>query len=376
MKGYFRKRGKVWSYTVDIGKDPLTGKRRQKTKGGFRTKKDAERDCADFISSFNKGSAIIQKDITIKEFMKFFIARSELKLKPSTFYKQMNVFNKHIVPRIGHIKLQEFTKHHAQEFINQLLEKELSPTYIAHICRLARIFFEFALKDDRIVRNPFSDVITPRTKKRSYNVWSVEQLQTFLATAKEWNQHYYTLYILAAHTGMRIGEVLGLRWRDVDFENKRISVNQSVYYKEREFVFSDLKTSNSFRMIAVDDVLVKQLKRHKSRQIEGRLAEPFETDYDLVFCRKNGRPLHPEAVRGSFNRMIVRANVPKIRLHDLRHTHATILLKMRENPKIVSERLGHSTVVRTLDTYSHVLPDMQEEAVSKFSDLMNRKFSS
>lgn len=219
-------------------------------------------------------------------------------------------------------------------------------------------------------------MITPRTKKRSYNVWSVEQLQTFLATAKEWNQHYYTLYILAAHTGMRIGEVLGLRWRDVDFENKRISVNQSVYYKEREFVFSDLKTSNSFRMIAVDDVLVKQLKRHKSRQIEARLAEPFEIDYDLVFCRKNGRPLHPEAVRGSFNRMIVRANVPKIRLHDLRHTHATILLKMRENPKIVSERLGHSTVVRTLDTYSHVLPDMQEEAVSKFSDLMNRKFSS
>ncbi|MEM4993023.1 site-specific integrase [Priestia sp. SB1] len=375
MKGYFRKRGKTWSYTVDIGKDPISGKRRQKSKGGFRTKKDAEKDCADFISKFDKGSIIIRKDITIKEFIEFFLSRAELKLKNSTYTNYNYAVNNRIIPRLGNIKLQEFTKYHGQEFVNELSKEELSSLYIRFVISLLKNMFQVAIEDERIIKNPMDSVIMPRSTRRSYNVWSAEELKRFLSVAQFDDSTYYLTFLIAAHTGMRRGEILGLRWKDVDLEGKRISVNQSLTYVKGRFQFSDLKNSYSFRMIAIDDFLVKQLKKHRTKQNEHRLAKPAEYNFDLVCSRADGRPLLLSTLRAHFQKHIDKANVPKIRFHDLRHTHATILLKMRENPKIVSERLGHSTIVRTLDTYSHVIPDMQEDTASKFSDLMKNQKS-
>lgn len=375
MKGYFRKRGKTWSYTVDIGKDPLTGKRRQKSKSGFRTKKDAEKDCADFITKFNKGSIIIRKDVTIKEFVEFFLSQAELKLKHSTYTNYTYAVNNRIIPRLGNVKLQEFTKYHGQDFVNELAKEDLSSLYIRFVISLLKNMFQVAVTDDRIVKNPMESVIMPRSSKRSYSVWSAEELQRFLSVAQFDDSMYYITFLIAAHTGMRRGEILGLRWKDVDLDGKRISVNQSLTYVKGRFQFSDLKNSYSFRMIAIDDFLVKQLKKHKTKQNEKRLSQPAQYDFDLVCSRANGRPLLLSTLRAHFKKHIDAAHVPKIRFHDLRHTHATILLKMRENPKIVSERLGHSTIVRTLDTYSHVIPDMQEDTATKFSALMKKQQS-
>jgi integrase len=201
----------------------------------------------------------------------------------------------------------------------------------------------------------------------------MEEINRFLHFAKFDNPIYYMTLKIAIHTGMRRGEVLGLQWKHVDLKEQKISVTQSLVYDEDGFRFSDLKTASSKRLISIDNDLTNELKKYKAQQNQFKLALGSEYhDRDLVCCREDGRPIYPRTLAIHFDSLIKKASVPKIRLHDLRHTHATILLKLGENPKVVSERLGHSTVTMTLDTYSHVTPDMQKRTADKFGEALSK----
>lgn len=160
---------------------------------------------------------------------------------------------------------------------------------------------------------------------------------------------------------MRRGELLGLKWKNLDLVEGKISVTETLIYDERGFRFTEPKTSGSKRLISIDPTLCKEFKSYKAKQNEFKLAigKSYE-DHDLVFCRENGQPIYPRTLTTIFERVVKTSQVPKIRFHDLRHTHATLLLKLGINPKIASERLGHSSIKTTLDTYSHVTLDMQE----------------
>jgi integrase len=201
-------------------------------------------------------------------------------------------------------------------------------------------------------------------------VWSGAQLQTFLGALD--GERLAPAFVLSAHTGMRRGEVAGLRWSDVDLAAKFIHVRQAAVVVNYSLRITDVKTSHGKRTIDVNDHVVRALTTWRRNQAEEKLLLGADyDDRDLVFARPDGTPTHPEVLSRTFDRVIARINLPRIRLHDVRHTHASLLLKAGVPVKVVSERLGHATASFTLDVYSWVLPGMQADAAAIFSRLMS-----
>jgi integrase len=367
MKGYIRKRGKTYSYTVDIGRDPITGKRKQKTKGGFKGKKEAEKALNDAIYHLNQGTFIEPKDLTVKDLVKEWLKIHQHKVKVTTFNMYQYNINKWIIPLLGGIKVQQFKKAHANQFSTQLLEKIASST--AHkVFTLARMIFSYAVAEDVIPKNPFENTLIKRGKP-AISTWTFDELNKFLQVVKKDNEFYYRIFAAAAYTGLRKGEVLGIRKIDLDFEKSLINVKQSIFEtKEKGVQAGSLKTPSSLRSVSIDDLLISILKDQirKNNELKLKFGAGYQ-DHNLIFCNPDGSPVRPSILNRHFNAYIEKSGVPKIRLHDLRHTHATLLLELGVNPKIVADRLGHSSVKITLDVYSHVSLNIQEDAVKLFS---------
>ena len=223
-----------------------------------------------------------------------------------------------------------------------------------------------------LARNPAGRAKPPtNTSPRSHemNVWTADELRTFLNHVRD--DRLGAAWVLAAHSGMRRGEVLGLRWVDVDLEGHQLSVRQALVSVAYDLHFTGTKTSTGTRTIALHATTVSALTCHRVRQQHERAAwgDAYD-DAGLVFARENGTPIHPDSMSQSFERHVRGAGLRRIRLHDLRHTHATLLLKAGIPLKVVSERLGHSDPGFTLRTYAHVLPGMQADAASRFADLL------
>jgi len=186
-----------------------------------------------------------------------------------------------------------------------------------------------------------------------------------LLQAAEGSPYRYIIF-LAIYTGLRRGELLGLRWADVDVENQTISVNQSLQRMVgKGLIVTEPKTRSSRRLVTLPPTAVKVLTSLKTERMD-QCGDLGWSESNYVFCNKNGAPMSPDTVSHAFNRLVKRTEIPHVRFHDLRHTHATLMLKQGVNPKIVCERLGHSSVTITMDTYSHVLPGMQEKAALAF----------
>jgi len=209
----------------------------------------------------------------------------------------------------------------------------------------------------------------PRLVKPEMRVWDEEQVRLFLAEARR-SSKFHDLYLTAILTGMRQGELLGLRWRDIDFTLGVASVRQTFLRIGGRKLFKEPKSGKSRRPVALPPMLVEVLRGLSKQRTDQRntLGTEYQ-DHDLVFSQPNGEPLHAHnIVQRDFNKTIKKAGLPRIRFHDLRHTHATHLLRSGIHPKIVQERLGHSNPAFTMQIYSHVLPGMQEEAAQKLEE--------
>ena len=220
-----------------------------------------------------------------------------------------------------------------------------------------------------VARNPVDHVEIPRKQHKEMRVWDEEQVKLFLAEAKR-SSHCYPLYLAALTTGMRQGELLGLRWQDVDLALGEARITQTFYRLGGRKIFKAPKTDKARRTVALPLVLVEALKSlEEGRNRHKREAGGAYHDLGLVFCQASGKPLHAHNIaRRDFRRVIQLARVPRIRFHDLRHCHATLLLQQGVHPKIVQERLGHATPAFTLHVYSHVLPGMQHEAAARLQE--------
>jgi integrase len=237
-----------------------------------------------------------------------------------------------------------------------------------------------ALSDARrwglVTHNVAEQADPPRQDRNrdAMRTWSAEQVRAFLDHVGD--DRLCTLWLLLVSTGMRRGEACGLHWDDLDLEAARVAVRRNLTAVRgrgpaREASWSEPKTSRSRRSVALDANTVEQLRAHRRRQLEERLAAgPAYVDRGLVFCREDGSELDPDWVSKRFERLADAAGLPRIRLHDLRHTHATLALQAGVHVKVVSERLGHATVGMTLDTYSHVIPAMQEDAAQRVAALV------
>ncbi|BAU29001.1 site-specific recombinase XerD [Aneurinibacillus soli] len=375
MKGYFRKRGEKWSFTLDIGRDHETGKRKQKTMSGFKTKKEAEKACAELILKIENGSYQAYSKDSFAEFMKQFMEMQKQSVRATTLETQTFMLEKHLLPAFGPILLRDIKPHHIQKFYTDKLEAGLSGSYVHTIhCLLnkaLRIAYEWGL----IEKNVATLVKPPRKSSKEMKVWNIDQIQHFLEVTKECRFHL--AYLLGIWTGMRRGEILGLRWQDVDIENGILSVRQTIYRGAHKLIIQEPKTKGSRRTITFPTSVSTALRRHKLRQQEVKLRMGTRhQEHDLVIAHDIGTPVDPSELTRWFKHWTKKAELPSIRFHDLRHTHATILMQLGENPKIISERLGHNNISITLDTYSHVLPNMQRDLANKLEATLQKRPSS
>lgn len=223
-----------------------------------------------------------------------------------------------------------------------------------------------------IAQNPCELCELPRLEKTEMKYLSPEETKIFLEVAKD--SKHFVVFLLVIESGMRPEEYLALQWKDIDFEQKALSVRRAIVWKRKGggFNFTEPKTKKSRRSIPISNSVINALKIHRRKQLEAKLklGAAYE-NLDLVFASEVGTPIQPKNLLDRhFRPLLKRAELPSIRLYDLRHTTATLLLSAGENPKVVSERLGHASIVLTLDTYSHVLPTMQESATNKLEKMM------
>ncbi|MCZ8518857.1 site-specific integrase [Paenibacillus caseinilyticus] len=366
MKGYFRKRGEKWSFSVDLGPDPATGKRRQKTVSGFKTKKEAERACAELIAAIEGGTYSNNPKQNLETYLTEWLQSKAITLKKNTFASYTNIVTHHLIPAFGKIELTKLTPAHISKFHAELLnDKGLKEGTVRDIHKVLTTALNQAVKWGMLQKNVASLVEKPRPRAKELSVWNEEEAKRFIKTAVK--SRSYIAFLLAISTGMRQGEILGLRWKDVDLVGKTIYVSQTLSHDGKELT-AGAKTKSGSRKISIDDTLANELKKQKSRVSREKMqTEPGKyTDLDLVVPTSKGTPVTPRNLSRSFYALMEDAKVPTITFHDMRHTHATLLLSQGIHPKVVAERLGHADMRTTLEIYSHVLPDIQKDAATKF----------
>ena len=276
----------------------------------------------------------------------------------------------HVKPGLGHIPLSRLSPPMIQRYLSQKLREDgLSTTSLRYHYSILHESLGHAVRWSLLMRNPCDAIEPPRRRQTEMRVLDEEQVRLFLAEAKR-SSRLYCLYLTATLTGMRLGELLGLRWKDLDLTLGVISVQQTLYRLKKRVLLKEPKSAKARRTISLAPLLIQELNRHREAQVQQRkrLGEKY-VDNDLVFCQRNGEPLHGHNItQGNLRRVLKKAGLPRIRFHDLRHCHATHMLRQGENPKVVQERLGHSTPAFTLAVYSHVLPGMQNEAARRLEE--------
>lgn len=360
MRGHIRKRGSKYTFVIDIGRDPVTKKRKQKRISGFTSEKKARKAMIDMISQLNKGEYVEPTNDTLGNYLDSWLSHKKKRVAHSTYIHYQSYVLNHIKPALGHIRLFDLNARQIQQFYDSLLEEgSLSQRSMHHIHRILSNAIESGVRIGDIQRNVVKAAAPVKVRKKEMNYWNIETLNRFLEKTRV--EDYYIAWYISAFTGMRQGEVLGLKWDCVDFENKTIYVRRAFKKDEGKYTIADLKNNSSDRSISISDTDVFELKKHFNQQKAYKLK--IGSDYlnkNLVVATSTGNHVLPSNLGRAFRRCLKQTEIEKIRFHDLRHTHASMLFQLSVHPKIVQERLGHSSIEVTLDTYSHMLPNMQD----------------
>lgn len=371
MRGHIRKRGSKYSIIIDIGKDPKTGKRQQKWFSGYKTKKEAQADLARIINELEQNTFIIPSDETLKGYLDYWIEQREHNLSPTTIYGYKSMINNHIIPSLGNIKLNELKPLHIQEYYKEK-SKTLSQTTILHHHRMLRKALEDAKEWQLIKDNPADHVESPKPQKYKSNVLNLDEIKQLLK-ALESNRLEVPITLML-FLGLRRGELLALKWADIDYKNKTITIQRNLVRggdNGNELIIKEPKTEESIRTIPISDNILKLLKKQEIKQKEEKISlGPHYKENGFIFTTSTGDIINPASFSREFGDFIKANNLKHIRLHDLRHTNATLMLKSNIPAKIASERLGHSNISTTLDLYSHVLKDMERETSDKIDNMI------
>lgn len=293
-------------------------------------------------------------------------------LRPST-YESYKLNVRRVVERVGERRLQSITPAMLTRLYGALGER-LAPRTVRYTHTVLRQALADAVAWQRLPRNPADRAKPPSLASVADmppRTWSARQLDDFLDHVR--GDRLYAAWRVLAMTGVRRGELLGLEWDAVDLDTGRLAITRTLIEGKGAPRFSEPKTKRGRRSVALDPGSVDALQGHHTAQLDERLAwGPAYEGHGLVFCRENGTPIWPRTFSRSFDHHVRDVGLPRIRLHDLRHTHATLALEAGVHPKVVQERLGHATIAITLDTYSHAIPAMQEDAAARIAALLER----
>jgi integrase len=363
------KRGKRYAVRLDLGRGP-DGKRVFKYHSGYATKRAAQQARTELLGALDRASYVPPDKTTVADYLRGqWLPVVQTRLRPGTWVEYRRKAETHLIPAIGQVPLQQLTTAMLNALYKQLLAGGTGTRTVQYVHATIRKALNDAVRWGLLVRNPAHYAAVPRPRRAEMRTWTADQLRWFLADVR--GDRLYAAWRLAALTGMRRGEVLGLRWADLDLDAGWLSVRKTLVVVDNHPQVSEPKTARGRRRVALDPDTIAALRGHHAAQAAERLAAgPAWAHTDLVFSRHDGAPLHPEYVRRQFDRLLRRHELPRIRLHDLRHTHATLALQTGVHPKVVSERLGHATVAMTLDVYSHVIPALQQDAAATLADLV------
>jgi integrase len=368
-QGSVRQRGSTWTVVFD---EPRTdGRRRQRSKGGFRTRKDAERYLREQLVTLDARTYVAPRKLTVATYLveHWLPAMHARGLRPSTLARYESHVRCAIAPALGGLPLQALMPTHLNKLYSDLRATGRAPKTIRNVHGVLSKALADAERWGLVGRNPARLADVPAVARPKLRVWSPEQTRAFLAAVA--NDRLFAAWLLAATTGMRRGELLGLRWVDVDLDIGVVRVAQARVRAGNQVVAGEPKTARGRRTIALDPATVAALRQHRKRQAEERLlAGPRYTDSGLVFTMRDGSPIHPNRFSLWFRTHARAAGLPAIRLHDMRHSYATAGLAAGVPPKVMSERLGHAAVAFTLDTYTSALPAMDKSAADVVAGLI------
>jgi len=330
-----------------------------------KTRREAQDKLRTALRDLDAGLDLSSDRQTVAQFLdKWLSASVKPSVKVKTYEGYESIVRIRVTPRIGRTHLAKLTALDLQALYTELANAGLSARSVHHTHRVLHRAFVQAVRWNLIARNPCDGAQGPRATRSEMMVWTPEEADAFLISTRQHPAH--ALYMLALTTGMRQGELLGLKWGDVDLSAGTLAVRRSLQRQRvAGLVFEEPKTARSRRSIRLCQRAIVALRAHHDRQAFDRRAAGSEWKArDLVFCHANGEPLDPSYQTTIFKKAVEAAGVPAIRFHDMRHTAATILLSRGVHVKLVSEMLGHATIVLTLDTYSHLIPAMHGDAAA------------
>ena len=373
-RGHLRKRAEgSWSLVIELPRDEVTGKRHQKWVTFRGNKRDAEKELARLVAEADRGRLMASPNATVAEYLERWLKdHAEASCAPSTLIFYRHIIDRYISPYIGKAALEKLKPTQIVRLYSQLREAPrqdgnegtLSASTRRSVHRTLHAALGHAVKWGLIPYNPVDAVDAPRAEPKEMLYFSAEQAASFLRVLAAEGYPWKAFFSTAITTGMRLGELRALRWADVDLQRGTLIIKQSVQRLPGVgMVVKAPKTAGSRRSVALGPEMVRLLREHRARQNEERLRlGELWTDNGLVFPSERGTYAEKHTVHRVFTRLCAQAEVPRIRIHDLRHTTATLLLAQGITLKAVSERLGHANPTITLQTYAHVSATLQREA--------------
>lgn len=353
----FREKTGLWVAEISLP-DGRRKRKRGKTQGAVQEWLLAQRDAS------RDGLTVENDKVSFGQFIdRYFEDVVKHNVQAKTLESYEGLVRLHIKPALGNITLTKITPQMLQKLYADKLNSGLSKRTVHYIHTLIHKSLGQALKWGLVARNVSDLVDKPSPKRRASAIWNVAQVNQFLEAVKD--HRWYPIYVLAIYCGLREGELLGLHIEDVDLRNRTLQVNHAVQYiVGKGLIIKEPKSDSGKRAVVMPSFAFSVLMDYLLLQ---------KRESGLVFVTGNGTPISPRNLIRHFKSVIEEQKLPDIRFHDLRHTHASLLLQAGVNPKIVQERLGHSQISLTLDTYSHLIPGMQHDAADKFNELMNEE---
>jgi integrase len=367
MKGHIRERSPGrWAIVLDT-RDPETGKRNRRWHSFRGTKREAQIECSKLITAISGGTYVDPNRQTVEQFFDRWLIHMATQLSPRSHERYTEIVKKNLTPSLGSIQLTKLRSAQIAQAYSRALASGrrdgrdgLSANTVLYMHRILKQALTQAVLWRELARNEASAVRPPKIERKKMKVLDGDGIATLIETART-----TTLFIpvlLAVTTGLRRGELAALRWQHCDLDRAQLSIEESAEQTKAGIRYKPPKSSKG-RTVALPATVVKELRSHRAFQAQTLLKVGIRlSDANFVVAQADGSPFQPRSLTHAFEAFLAKHDLPRVRLHDLRHTHATAMLKDKVHPKVVQERLGHSTIAITLDIYSHVLEGMQEDA--------------
>ena len=361
-----------YQITVDGGRDPVTGKRNRVFRNVKGSKREANAVMHRLIVEMEQGKIVKKSNKTVTEWMEEWLSLYLPNIEETTRVGYKTKIKCYIIPAIGHIQIGSLRAEHVQKMVNDMMARNLSPKNIRDAYNNINAAMKKAVVLRYIAYNPCEGVVLPKLKKYRAQVYDQKLIHQLLDMTR--GTDLYLPVFLCVTVGLRRGEMLALRWDDIDFYSKLLKVRHNMVRGEKGYIIKAPKSEAGIRDIAIGDEVLDELRQARAQYTMDAFTygAGFQ-NLGFVVRQADGSPYKPDSMTQKWERFLEESGLPKIRLHDLRHSNATALIQAGVNPRVVQQRLGHSDVSITLNTYTHILPEMDAAAAEKIDTILLKR---